>query len=277
MAALKQLTSLRLAQRGSFRAFASAEAAASKKFYDVPEGHIDSDLSQTACNIGLNRRRDLTLGAAAEIKLNVGGTPQRLADLLKVILPFWEALSRASCAAYASYQPTRHLTLLLSPPPQQGHKTVLFGVPDCGKVCSEQHVPGYLKEWEALRKLGVSQILCVAVDEPAAAAAWGESVGADGTKVAVAADTNAALTRMLGVELGDPAGPGPRSLRYSAVLDDGILLKLVGAKKGRFLSLLGVGWNFLVGWNVAQRAGLKIAAYCRANSCHHPSPLHSES
>jgi hypothetical protein len=85
MALLRQLSSLRLAQGGSLRAMYSAQAATSSQFYDVPEGHATSDLSQWACNIGLNRRRDLTLGAAAEISLTVDGKPQKLPELLKVI------------------------------------------------------------------------------------------------------------------------------------------------------------------------------------------------
>jgi peroxiredoxin len=104
--------------------------------------------------------------------------------------------------------------------------TVLFGVPDCGKVCSEQHVPGYLKHSDALRKLGVSQVLCVAVGDAEAAQAWGAKVGADGGRVTVAADTKGALTRLLGLDLGEPDAAGPRSLRYAAVIEDGILLRL---------------------------------------------------
>jgi len=107
---------------------------------------------------------------------------------------------------------------------------VIFGVPDCGKVCTEQHVPGYLKEWESLRRLGVSQILCITVtNNPAAAEAWAKQIGADGSTIAVAADTNSGLTRMLGVELGEPTSTtGPKSLRYAALIDNGILLKMVG-------------------------------------------------
>jgi peroxiredoxin len=199
MALLRQLSSLRLGTAGcSIRSLASAAQAAtasSGKYYDVPEGHINSDLSPTACNIGLNRRRDLTLGAAGEIKVAVGGQMQRLADLFR------------------------------------GHKTVLFGVPDCGKVCSEQHVPGYLKQAGELKKLGVTQVLCVAVSDPAKAQEWGAKVGANGQHVTIAADPNAALTRMLGMEAGDPKVPeGQRSQRYAIVLEDGIILK-VGVDK----------------------------------------------
>lgn len=41
------------------------------------------------------------------------------------------------------------------------------------------------------------------------------------------ADTNGAFTRFLGVELAAPDAPGARSQRYAAVVDDGVLLKVV--------------------------------------------------
>ena len=82
-------TSRQIKVTGStFRAFSAEAAAASKKFYDVPEGHLDSDLSQNACNIGLNRRRDLKLGAAGQIELVVQGETKKISDLLKVGMRF---------------------------------------------------------------------------------------------------------------------------------------------------------------------------------------------
>ena len=48
-------------------------------------------------------------------------------------------------------------------------------------------------------------------------------------QVQVVADSSGAWTRYLGLELGAPGAPGPRSLRYAAIVDDGVLLKLVGA------------------------------------------------
>lgn len=103
---------------------------------------------------------------------------------------------------------------------------MLFGVPDCGKVCSEQHVPGYLKEWDELRAQGINQILCVAVGDAAAAQAWAKGVGIDGDRIALAVDPNQAATRLMGMELGSPDAPGPRSLRYAAILDNGVILKV---------------------------------------------------
>jgi hypothetical protein len=46
-------------------------------------------------------------------------------------------------------------------------------------------------------------------------------------QVKVAADANGSWTRYLGLELAPPDQPGPRSLRYAAIVDDGVLLKLV--------------------------------------------------
>jgi peroxiredoxin len=65
----------------------------------------------------------------------------------------------------------------------QGQKTLVFGVPDCGKVCSEQHVPEYLAQADKLRQLGITQILCVAVGDPSAAQQWAETVKVDPSKV----------------------------------------------------------------------------------------------
>lgn len=107
---------------------------------------------------------------------------------------------------------------------------MLFGVPDCGKVCSEQHVPSYLARLGELRQLGVSKILCVAVGDEAAAKAWAaQQELADGSKIQVVSDPNATFTRFMGMELAAPDAAGPRSQRYAAVVDDGVLLKVVSA------------------------------------------------
>ena len=169
-------------------------SAMSSKYYDVPEGHIDSDLSQTACNIGLNRRRDLTIGAGGNIKLNVDGTETTLSQLLP------------------------------------GKLTALFGVPDRGSVCTSKHVPGYLKQVDALRKQGVDQIICVSRGDPTAVAGWGADAAKGSKDVIFAADVNGGLTRMLGMDLDDGTGAGPQSLRYSVALEDGITLKVMVEK-----------------------------------------------
>ena len=67
----------------SFASSAAPEYELAPRPYDVPEGHAKSDLSPHVCNIGLYRRRDLTL--RADVMLygkQAGGTS--LASLFKV-------------------------------------------------------------------------------------------------------------------------------------------------------------------------------------------------
>jgi peroxiredoxin len=55
--------------------------------------------------------------------------------------------------------------------------------------------------------------------------------------VELLADKNGGLVRLLGLEIGTPEnGLGPKCQRYAAVVEDGVLLKLVG----------GSGW--VDGW-----------------------------
>ena len=68
----------------STRSFASSpEYELAPRPYDVPEGHAKSDLSPHVCNIGLNRRRDLTLRADVLLYGKQAGGAS-LASLFKV-------------------------------------------------------------------------------------------------------------------------------------------------------------------------------------------------
>lgn len=51
-------------------------------FKDVPEGHQNSELSDASCNVGLTRRKDLTL--RTDIFLAIDGEKVGLPHLLKV-------------------------------------------------------------------------------------------------------------------------------------------------------------------------------------------------
>ncbi len=65
----------------------------------------------------------------------------------------------------------------------QGVRAVVFGVPDMGKVCAEQHVPSYLRNTAELGSAGVDKVVCLAVASPAAVQEWAAKVGIDGEKV----------------------------------------------------------------------------------------------
>ena len=49
----------------------------------MPQGHLESDLSANVCNIGLGRRRDLTLRQDLCL-YDLSGKKTSLADVLKV-------------------------------------------------------------------------------------------------------------------------------------------------------------------------------------------------
>lgn len=74
-------------QQCSFAAAASGASSntatsTTKSTYNVPEGHHNSDLSSTACHIGLGRRRDLTM--RQDLRLWDGDKPLTLAEVFQV-------------------------------------------------------------------------------------------------------------------------------------------------------------------------------------------------
>lgn len=109
----------------------------------------------------------------------------------------------------------------------QGHLVGVFGVPDMGPACSDKHVPNYLKMVDKLEEAGVKKVVCMAVAKPEEVSEWADKVGLTGSKIEVWADTKGAWTRMLGLDENQFDAPGPRSQRYSALIDNGVLLKLL--------------------------------------------------
>lgn len=62
---------------------AAAAAVPSRGSGDVPPGHLNSDLTPTVCNIGLGRRRDLTLRQDLCL-YQQSGAKTSLAEVLRV-------------------------------------------------------------------------------------------------------------------------------------------------------------------------------------------------
>lgn len=175
---------------------ATAELPQSAAASDVPAGHEKSDLRPSISNISLNRRRDISL--RNDIKFYSGkDEPLSLRELLR-------AKSHA-----------------------EGSASVLFGVPDMGKVCSETHVPGYLKQADRLKELGVRQVFAVAVASPAKVQAWADNCGLEKKgKICPLSDKTGAFARLLGVEINPPDEAAPHCHRYAALVENGILVKL---------------------------------------------------
>jgi peroxiredoxin len=97
-----------------------------------------------------------------------------------------------------------------------GKKVILFGLPGANTpVCSTAHLPGYIAEADRLKQEGVSEIACIAVNDPFVMSAWGKEHGATGKVL---------FTRSLGLSLDLSAfGLGERSQRYSMIVEDGVV------------------------------------------------------
>jgi peroxiredoxin len=109
----------------------------------------------------------------------------------------------------------------------RGKKVILFSVPGAfTPTCSNQHLPGYIKNAAAIKAKGVATIACVSVNDVFVMDAWGRERGA-GAAVLMLADGNGDYARALGLELdATKFGMGRRSQRFSMVVDDGIVKEL---------------------------------------------------
>ena len=116
-----------------------------------------------------------------------------------------------------------------------GKKVVLFAVPGAfTPTCSNQHLPGYVEQADAIKAKGVDEIVCLSVNDAFVMGAWGEDRGA-GDKVRMVADGNGDLTKALGLEMdGTGIGFGLRCQRFAAIVENGIVTKLAVEEPGKF-------------------------------------------
>lgn len=103
-----------------------------------------------------------------------------------------------------------------------GKKVVLFGLPGAfTPTCSNNHLPGYLENHEAILARGVDTIAVVATNDVHVMGAWARFTGGEG-KILYLADGNGDFVRAAGLEVDlAVAGMGSRSKRFSMIVDDG--------------------------------------------------------
>ncbi|MBI2717757.1 MAG: peroxiredoxin [Rhizobiales bacterium] len=108
-----------------------------------------------------------------------------------------------------------------------GRKVVLFAVPGAfTPTCSNNHMPGFVRQAAAIKARGVDTIACTAVNDHHVMTAWGKATGADG-KILMLADGNGDFARALGLNVDRrEAGMGERSRRYSMIVEDGVVKTL---------------------------------------------------
>jgi len=103
-----------------------------------------------------------------------------------------------------------------------GKKVVLFGVPGAfTPTCSNNHLPGYLENYDAIVSRGVDTIAVVAVNDHFVMGAWANFTGGEG-KLLYLADGNGDFVRAAGLEADlSGGGLGIRSKRFSMIVEDG--------------------------------------------------------
>mmetsp|Transcript_23914 Transcript_23914/g.32753 ORF Transcript_23914/g.32753 Transcript_23914/m.32753 type:complete len:214 (-) Transcript_23914:75-716(-) len=119
----------------------------------------------------------------------------------------------------------------------KGKRVVLFALPGAfTPTCSSSHVPGYEKNYEKLKSLGIDEVYCLSVNDAFVMRQWGISLKlekedsiADNPlnpgnfkKVKLIPDGAANFTRAMGFSCiwDTERGFGERSWRYSVVIKD---------------------------------------------------------
>ncbi|MDP1876387.1 MAG: peroxiredoxin [Actinomycetota bacterium] len=116
-------------------------------------------------------------------------------------------------------------------------KVVLIAVPGAFTPgCSRTHLPGYVAQADDLTAKGVQAIACISVNDAWVMDAWSADQGAQG-KVLMVADGNGEFAKAMDLVMdGSRSGLGLRSLRYAAVINDGVITSLDVDEPGRIVA-----------------------------------------
>ena len=114
-----------------------------------------------------------------------------------------------------------------------GKKVVLFAVPGAfTPTCSASHLPGFITLADKIKTKGVDSIICISVNDAFVMDAWGKSQNAE--EIMMLADGKGAFATAMGLDMDTDAFGGIRSIRYSMIVDDGVVSALNVEAPGRF-------------------------------------------
>ncbi len=105
--------------------------------------------------------------------------------------------------------------------------SILFTLPGAfTPTCSNFHAPGYLKNAQTFRNLGVKRIVCASVNDKYVMDAWAKSLGAIG-EIDFLADFDGRFANALGLvqDLG-AGGLGNRFMRSAMIIEQGKVINL---------------------------------------------------
>jgi peroxiredoxin len=108
-----------------------------------------------------------------------------------------------------------------------GKKVALFAVPGAYTgVCSRQHMPSYVENYDALKKKGFDVVACTSTNDIFVLTSWAKDSKADG-KIMMLADGSAEFAKKVGLDIDLGArGMGVRSKRYAMVVENGVVTRL---------------------------------------------------
>ena len=143
------------------------------------------------------------------------------------VLSEYVEVATAGCAVGPNEFKTDDLT--------RGKKVAIFGLPGAfTPTCSAKHVPSYLQNIDKLKAKGVSEVICMSVNDAFVMGAWARDQHAGG-KVRMMGDGSAHFTKALGLELDLTAkGLGMRCQRFSMLVDNGVVKVLNIEAPGKY-------------------------------------------
>tara|TARA_B100001057_G_scaffold58702_1_gene52110 strand:- start:768 stop:1244 length:477 start_codon:yes stop_codon:yes gene_type:complete len=104
-------------------------------------------------------------------------------------------------------------------------KIILVGVPGAfTPTCSNEHLPGYIENYESFVSKGIDDIYFVSVNDPFVMNKWGEL---SKSNVKFIADSDGEFMKKSGFEMDlSAAGLGNRLTRFSMLIDNGLVVEI---------------------------------------------------
>lgn len=105
---------------------------------------------------------------------------------------------------------------------------VVFAMPGAfTSTCSALHLPNVVANIDAIRAKGADSVSVLAVNDPFVMNEWGRQNGAVQAGILMLADPEAAFVKQTGLMFSaPPRGLIDRSVRYSMIVQDGVVEKL---------------------------------------------------
>lgn len=109
-----------------------------------------------------------------------------------------------------------------------GKNVAIFALPGAFTgTCTTAHVPSFIRTKGQFFEKGVSEVICISVNDPFVMGAWGESTGAAEAGIHMLGDADGAFTKAMGMDFtAPPAGLHGRSKRYAMIVTDGTVKTL---------------------------------------------------